>query len=109
MPPALDKTLETNSARETGPRTHTPQNLPGASTTCPLCDLAPGETAVVHDSSWLAENSALLESYGFFSGSTVTRVGSAPQGDPLIFRLERRLVAVRRETAAGILVVRENT
>ncbi len=78
-----------------------------ASTTCSLCDLAPGESALVQDSVWQAENSALLESYGFFPGSQVTRVGNAPQGDPLIFRLDRRLVAVRRETAANILVVRE--
>ncbi len=72
-----------------------------------LCELAAGERAIIHDSVWQAENSVLLESYGFFPGSAVTRIGSAPQGDPLIFRLDRRLVAVRRETAANILVVRE--
>lgn len=75
---------------------------------CPMCDLSPGETGVVQETLWQEEHADLLASYGFFPGSPVTRVGSAPQGDPLIFRLEGRLVAVRRETAAVIMVTREN-
>ena len=76
---------------------------PGA---CRLSDLKPGESAVVLDSRWQSKHAALLSSYGFFPGSQVVRVGSAPQGDPLIFRLDGRLVAVRSETAAEIEVRR---
>ena len=75
---------------------------------CSLCDLHPGETGLVQETSWQIAHEGLLASYGFFPGSAVTRVGNAPQGDPLIFRLDRRLVAVRRETAARITITREN-
>lgn len=71
-----------------------------------LCDLCPDETGVVEETLWRTEHAALLESYGFYPGCPVTRVGSAPQGDPVIYRLEGRLVAVRKETAAKITVRR---
>jgi len=74
---------------------------------CPLADLCSGETGIVQGTRWQTEHAELLASYGFFPGSVVTRVNSAPQGDPLIYRLEGRLVAVRRETAADIMVSRE--
>lgn len=72
-----------------------------------MCDLSPGENGVVQETLWQEEHAELLASYGFLPGSSVTRVGSAPQGDPLIFRLDGRMVAVRRETAAEIMVARE--
>ncbi len=75
---------------------------------CPLCDLRPGQTGIVQETLWQPEHAELLASYGFFPGSSVMRVGSAPQGDPLIYRSEGGLVAVRRETAAKIMVTREN-
>ncbi len=74
---------------------------------CPICDLSPGESGVVQETLLQEEHAEILASYGFFPGSSVTRVGSAPQGDPLIFRLDGRMVAVRRETAAVIMVARE--
>jgi len=74
---------------------------------CPLSDLCSGETGIVQGTRWQSEHAELLASYGFFPGSVVTRVSSAPQGDPLIFRLEGRLVAVRKGTAADIMVTRE--
>jgi Fe2+ transport system protein FeoA len=74
---------------------------------CALSDLGVGEQGIVQETPWQTEHAELLESYGFFAGSAVTRVSSAPQGDPLIYRLDRRVVAVRKETAAEIMVSRE--
>lgn len=78
-----------------------------SATFCALSDLRVGEQGIVQDTSWQTEHTDLLESYGFFPGSVVTRVSNAPQGDPLIYRLDRRVVAVRKETAAEIIVSRE--
>ena len=80
----------------------------GSATLFPLCRLHVGETGIVQETSWQAEHQELLASYGFFPGSRVTRMSCAPQGDPLIYRLEGRLVAVRKETAGEIMVTREN-
>lgn len=78
-----------------------------AASVCALCDLGVGEQGIVQETPWQREHADLLESYGFFPGSAVIRVSSAPQGDPLIYRLDRRVVAVRKETAAEIIVSRE--
>lgn len=91
-----------NAARNT-PAHDPPLDL---SRDCPLSDLRPGEAATILENPWQSAHADLLSSYGFFPGTPVHRVGSAPEGDPLLFRLEGRLVAVRRETAAQILVSR---
>jgi Fe2+ transport system protein FeoA len=104
MPTDLELIFDRQSPGEHAMPPLPPEPLLIPLATRPLCELPVGDSAVVQDSVWHAHNSALLESYGFFPGVKVTRIGSAPQGDPLIFRLDRRLVAVRRETASHILV-----
>ncbi len=41
---------------------------------------------------------------GFIPGAAVTAVGSAPGGDPRIFSVDGTEVALRRETAARMLL-----
>jgi ferrous iron transport protein A len=74
---------------------------------CSLCDLSPGESGEIREISGHSDYAALLECYGFVPGALVRAERSAPQGDPKIYRLDGRLVAVRRQDAKGILVVRE--
>ncbi len=73
---------------------------------CPLCDLGLGESGVITKLSLQMSSAELLESFGLVQGACVTAERSAPQGDPKIYRLEGRLIAVRRQDALGILVVR---
>ncbi len=47
-----------------------------------------------------------LMALGFVPGVLVTAAGSAPGGDPLIFRVDGSEVALRRETARHLTVER---
>jgi ferrous iron transport protein A len=47
-----------------------------------------------------------LMEHGFLLGSTVTAVGTAPGGDPRIFRIEGADVALRARTARRMLLRR---
>ena len=47
-----------------------------------------------------------LMALGFVPGVLVTATGSAPGGDPLIFRVDGTEVALRRETARRVTVER---
>jgi len=47
-----------------------------------------------------------LMALGFVPGVLVTAAGSAPGGDPLIFRVDGTEVALRRETARRLTVER---
>ena len=73
---------------------------------CPLCDLGLGESGVITKISLQMPSAELLENFGFVQGAYVIAERSAPQGDPKIYRLDGRLIAVRRQDALGILVVR---
>ncbi|MBZ0150498.1 MAG: FeoA domain-containing protein [Planctomycetes bacterium] len=45
-----------------------------------------------------------LAASGFWSGAVVERLGAAPFGDPLLFRLHGYRIALRREEAARVVV-----
>jgi len=79
----------------------------GAHRTCRLTDLGKGEPATITEIAKAYPHSGLLEGYGIAPGARVARERSAPQGDPIIFRVEGRLVALRREDAMHVLVERE--
>jgi len=81
-------------------------NGPSRQAVCPLCDLCLGESGVITRLSLQMSSAELLESFGFVQGARVIAEQSAPQGDPKICRLDGRLIAVRRQDALGILVVR---
>jgi len=74
---------------------------------CLLCDLRNGESATITEIVGDHPQPPLLESYGFVPGVRVVRERTAPQGDPIIFRIEGRLVALRREDAMQISVRRK--
>jgi len=79
----------------------------GAYKACRLTDLGKGEAATITEIADAYEHSELLEGYGIAPGARVARERNAPQGDPIIFRVEGRLVALRREDAEHVLVRRE--
>jgi ferrous iron transport protein A len=47
-----------------------------------------------------------LMELGFLPGSTVEAARSAPGGDPRVFRVDGTEIALRRETAAQVLIRR---
>ncbi len=73
---------------------------------CPLCNLGLGESGFITKISLQMSSAELLESFGFVQGAYVIAERSTPQGDPKIYRLDGRLIAVRRQDALEILVVR---
>jgi len=80
---------------------------PGAHQATRLTDLGKGEAATITQIADAYAHSELLEGYGIAPGARVARERNAPQGDPIIFRVEGRLVALRREDAVYVLVTRE--
>lgn len=79
----------------------------GKTETCLLCDLRKGESATIMAIAGTYPHCALLEGYGIATGVRVVRERTAPQGDPIIFRVEGQLIALRREDAVHISVRRE--
>jgi len=75
--------------------------------TCVLCELSQGESATITEIARAYPHPELLEGYGIAAGVRVVRERTAPQGDPIIFHVEGRLVALRREDAMHVLVRRE--
>lgn len=69
-----------------------------------LEDLRKGEQGII-DRLELPEEVALrLMELGFLPGSRVTAAASAPGGDPRVFRVDGSEIALRRETAARLLL-----
>lgn len=69
-------------------------------------DLREGEEAIL-DHLDLPEDTAIrLMELGFVPGTTVVAARSAPSGDPRVFRVDGSEIALRRETAAHLLVRR---
>ena len=71
---------------------------------CSLADLSQGETAVIERIELPADMAHRLMELGFLPGMTVTAAHSAPGGDPRVFRVDGSEIALRSETAAGLLV-----
>jgi ferrous iron transport protein A len=65
-----------------------------------LVELHEGEQGVLADIDLPSEQSQRLMELGFIPGSIVTAAGSAPGGDPRVFRVDGSEVALRSETAA---------
>ncbi len=77
------------------------RNRHGAGPLC-LLDLARGEQGTLERIDLPEEASRRLMELGFVPGAPVTAAGSAPGGDPLVFRVDGSQVALRRETAAHL-------
>ena len=69
-----------------------------------LADLLEGEAGVLESIDLPADFALRLMELGFIPGMSVTAARCAPGGDPRVFRVDGSEIALRRETAAQLLV-----
>jgi Fe2+ transport system protein FeoA len=69
-----------------------------------LVDLREGEAAVIEHIDLPDDFATRLMELGFLPGMIVTAARSAPGGDPRVFRVDGSEVALRKDTAAQLLV-----
>ncbi len=69
-----------------------------------LIELRRGERGVLDRIDLPADISQRLMELGFLPGSAVVAAGSAPGGDPRVFRVDGAEIALRRETAARLIL-----
>ncbi len=69
-----------------------------------LSQLRRGERGVLDHIELPADISQRLMELGFLPGSPVVAAGSAPGGDPRVFRVDGAEIALRRETAARLIL-----
>lgn len=69
-----------------------------------LAELKQGEHGILDRIDLPADVAHRLMELGFLPGTQVTRALSAPGGDPRIFRVDGSEIALRRETAARLLL-----
>jgi len=67
-----------------------------------LLDLRPGERGILDRLDLPEDLSRRLMELGFLPGQPVTAAGSAPGGDPRVFRVDGAEIALRSETAARL-------
>jgi ferrous iron transport protein A len=72
--------------------------------TSSLVELRRGERGVLDRIELPADVSRRLMELGFLPGSPVVAAGSAPGGDPRVFRVDGAEIALRRETAACLIL-----
>jgi ferrous iron transport protein A len=69
-----------------------------------LADLREGEAGIIEHIDLPADFAMRLMELGFLPGMSVTAARCAPGGDPRVFRVDGSEIALRRETAAQLLV-----
>jgi ferrous iron transport protein A len=69
-----------------------------------LGELRPGEAGVLDRLDLPDDMSRRLMELGFLPGSAVVAALSAPGGDPRVFRVDGAEIALRRETAACLIL-----
>ena len=69
-----------------------------------LIDLAPGTTGVVTELRFEEADAVRLMELGFVPGVSVSCQRQVPMGDLAVYQLDGTQIALRRETAARILV-----
>ena len=74
------------------------------STARKLADLREGEEAVLDRLDLPEDMGRRLMELGFIPGTTVVAALSAPGGDPRVFRVDGSEIALRRETAAHLIL-----
>ncbi len=67
-------------------------------------DLKEGEHAILERLDLPADVARRLMELGFVPGHAVSAARGAPGGDPRVFRVDGSEIALRRETAARILI-----
>ena len=73
-----------------------------------LMELRRGEQGVLDRIDLPADISQRLMELGFLPGSPIVAAGSAPGGDPRVFRVDGAEIALRRETAARLMLRAHN-
>jgi len=71
-----------------------------------LTDLRPGDTGVIGGFTLPNETQEALARFGFILDTEITLVRRAPMGDASVYAVDGSEVALRAETARGILVWR---
>jgi ferrous iron transport protein A len=93
-------------------RTHTESMLQlssnSASPGATLVDLRRGDSATLSSIDLPGEDARRLMELGFLPGAEITAGRSAPGGDPRVFRVDGSEIALRRETARLLKVVRSS-
>ena len=69
-----------------------------------LIDLAEGQCGILERLDLPEDFGRRLMELGFLPGMEVTAAKSAPSGDPRVFRVDGTEIALRRETAAKLLL-----
>ena len=72
-----------------------------------LLDLQDGERGLLEAIDLPLDHATRLMEMGFLPGAEISRGCSAPGGDPRVFRVSGSEVAIRRETAAHLLISRQ--
>jgi ferrous iron transport protein A len=72
-----------------------------------LLDLKEGERGLLEAIDLPVELATRLMEMGFLPGTVVSPGYAAPGGDPRVFRVDGSEIAIRRETAACVRIVRE--
>ena len=69
-----------------------------------LAELREGEHAIIERLELPEQLATRLMEMGFLPGNTVTAARCAPGGDPRVFRVDGSEIALRRETAAHLIL-----
>ena len=69
-----------------------------------LAELRQGEQGILDHIDLPPELAQRLMELGFLPGTPITRALSAPGGDPRVYRVDGSEVALRRETAARLIL-----
>ena len=69
-----------------------------------FADLREGEAGIIEHIDLPTDFATRLMELGFLPGISVTAARCAPGGDPRVFRVDGSEIALRRETAAQLLV-----
>jgi ferrous iron transport protein A len=69
-----------------------------------LADLREGEAGVIESIQLPHDLATRLMELGFIPGSSVTASRCAPGGDPRVFRVDGCEIALRRDTAAQLIL-----
>jgi Fe2+ transport system protein FeoA len=94
--------LSVNKAVSAAPRIQRPTEVDAPC--CKLADLREGEVATIERLDLPVDLAHRLMELGFLPGMKVTAGGCAPGGDPRVYQIDGSEVALRRETAAQLLV-----
>ena len=69
-----------------------------------LCDISPGDTAVISDMHAQGNIRRRLRDMGLVEGAEVECLMKSPLGDPVAYLIKGAVIALRREDAAAVTV-----